>query len=108
MNFIGFYMREINGLIKLLGFADRARKLSFGMSATLKALQKGKAHGVILALDVSANTKVKIEHTAKLKKVSVIHCGSKNDFGQRFGREELGVIGILDASFARAIKSIFE
>ncbi len=101
-------MEEINGLIKILGFAHRARKLCFGMGATLKALDKGKARGVVLALDTSDNTKAKVETAAKTKKVPVFSFGSKNDLGRRFGREVIGVIGVLDNSFAKAIKKFFD
>ncbi len=101
-------MEEINGVIKILGFAHRARKLCFGMGATLKALDRGKARGVVLALDTSDNTKAKVETAAKTKKVPVFSFGSKNDLGRRFGREELGVIGVLDNSFAKGIKNFFD
>jgi ribosomal protein L7Ae-like RNA K-turn-binding protein len=101
-------MKEMSGVIKLLGLAHRAHKLSFGASATLTALQKGKARGVILALDISDNTRVKIENAAQTKHVPVIRFGSKNSLGSRFGREELGVIGVLDNEFAKGIKKFFE
>ncbi len=101
-------MNEIDQTLKMLGFAHRARKLSLGMTSTLNLLKKGKTQAIILASDASKNADRKFMTLAVQKKVPIFRCGTKSQFGEFFGREEVGIIGIDDASFAKAIQKIFD
>ncbi|MCH7678850.1 ribosomal L7Ae/L30e/S12e/Gadd45 family protein [candidate division KSB1 bacterium] len=100
-------MNEIDQTLKMLGFAHRARKLSLGMTSTLSLLKKGKTHAIILASDVSQNADRKFQTLAVQGRVPIFRCGTKSQFGRFFGREEVGIIGIGDAAFAKAIQKIF-
>ena len=88
---------------KILGFAHRARKLTPGLSATLRMLSKGKLQAIILASDLGKNTKSEIDFAAKNAKVPVFIFADKDTFGEFFARKEVGVIGIADANFAKSI-----
>ncbi len=99
-------MEEIDRLLKILGFAQRARKLSHGMDAALQAIMKGKAKVVLLATDLSENTRQKIESAALSFKVPIRTCGSKAAYGRALGREETGIIAVIDAMFAKSIIEI--
>ncbi|MFQ5752178.1 MAG: L7Ae/L30e/S12e/Gadd45 family ribosomal protein [bacterium] len=101
-------MGKIEPLFKILGFAQRARKLTLGMSSTLRSLHKGKTHAVILATDISKNTASKIEMTIREYNVPVYIHSTKDVFGQFFGRREVGIIGITDASFAKSISKMLK
>lgn len=100
-------MKEDEQAFKMLGFAHRAGKLTFGMSATLGLLKKGKTSAIILANDISKNSEKKLQPLAAESKVPIFRCGTKRQFGDFFGRQETGIIGIRDASFAKAIRKIF-
>lgn len=93
-------------LFKLLGFAHRARKLTLGQTSTLRSLAKGRMKAIILASDVSENSESKIKSTAVHRKVAVLTGSTKAEFGRLFGRDEVGIIGILDASFAKSVTDI--
>lgn len=88
-----------------MGFAQRARKLTLGMDATLQAIRKNKLRAVILAEDLSENARHKIEAAAKPASVPRYIFGTKRAFASALGRGETGIIGIIDDTFA---KSIFE
>lgn len=90
----------------MLGFANRARKLTFGMSATVQALKKGKVQCVILAADLSENAERKIRKVIPSGKAPVFKFSQKSDLGQFFARNDIGIIGIADAGFAKSIKKI--
>ncbi|MFQ6115239.1 MAG: L7Ae/L30e/S12e/Gadd45 family ribosomal protein [bacterium] len=101
-------MGKIEQAFNLLGFAQRAGKLTLGMTPTLNAIRKEETRTVVLATDISENSKSKIEETAKAHDIPVFMCGTKDEFGQIFGRNEIGIIGISDASFAIAIREFFD
>lgn len=89
-----------------MGFAQRARKLTLGLSATLRVLSKGKAQVVILASDLAPNSKSEIAAAAQAAKVPVYVIAEKNAFGKLFDRREVGIIGVVDANFAKAVREI--
>ncbi len=98
-------MNEFDRVLKILGFAQRARKLTLGMEATLQAIRKNKVRAVILAEDLSENARHKIA-AAKPASVPQYVFGSKSAFAGALGRGETGIIGIMDDTFARSIFEI--
>ncbi|MFQ5602671.1 MAG: L7Ae/L30e/S12e/Gadd45 family ribosomal protein [bacterium] len=99
-------MEKINRLTKILGFANRARKLTLGMSATQKGLQRGKIYLVILAEDLSPNAAMKIHELTEPLNIAVFPCSTKNELGKLFGRNEVGIVGVGDTQFAKSIREI--
>lgn len=99
-------MEDIERLLKILGFAHRARKLSLGMDSALQAVTKGRAKVVLLADDLSEMTRRKFELAAMPFKVPIRTCGSKAAYGRALGREETGIIAVTDAMFAKSIVEI--
>lgn len=93
---------------KVLGFAQRARKLLVGMNATESALQSGRARVVIVASDTSKNTETNVRELAAARNIPVFRCGTQDTLGQVLGRRQVGVIGIADANFAKSIRQILE
>lgn len=99
-------MTKSDEIFKLLGFAHRARKLTLGMTSTLRSLKKGRTQLLILAFDVSDNVQSKIRLAAKENRVAILTYGTKDAFGQLFGRNEVGIIGVDDAGFAGSLQEI--
>lgn len=93
---------------KVLGFAQRARKLLVGMNAAESAIRSGRARVVIIASDTSRNTESKIRELASMRHIPVFRCGTKDELGQLLGRKEVGIIGIADKNFANSIRQILE
>lgn len=101
-------MPKTEQLFKLLGFAQRARKLTLGMSATTAALKKRHAKVVIIALDTSGKIGDKVDKLAKMTKTPVFHYGKKEGFGLLFGRRKVGIMSLTDSEFAKAIVNILQ
>ncbi|MFQ5651402.1 MAG: L7Ae/L30e/S12e/Gadd45 family ribosomal protein [bacterium] len=99
-------MKKLDQAKKLLGLANRARKVTLGMSGTSNSIKKGQCQLLILTMDISSNTRAKIAAAAEERKVRILTCGSKDEFGQIFGRAEVAIIGVEDAGFARALQEI--
>lgn len=99
-------MQNDEQIFKMLGFANRARKLTFGMSATLQALKRGKIQYIIMASDVSDNAQRKISSAIVRGKTPIHKFSNKMKLGEFFGRTEIGILGIVDAGFAKSIKNI--
>ncbi len=92
-------------VFNLLGMAMRARMLSLGMTATLKSLDHNQVHLLVLAADLGQSARLKIQASADKKKIPVRVFGTKDELGQCFGRNEVGVIGVTDSGFAESLRS---
>ena len=90
-------------VIKILGFANRARKLTLGMTSTLRSYKMGKVSLVLLASDLSENASQKIKASLETK-IPIMNYGTKDLFGQAFGRREVGIVGVTDPQFAKSIQ----
>lgn len=101
-------MNRLLKLSRLLGLAHRARRLTLGSTATLSGLDRGRVHLVIVATDVGRNTETKIRRRAASAGVPFCRVASKNGLGAILGRNELGVVGVTDPSFAGSLKGILE
>lgn len=84
----------------LLGFANKAGKLALGRSAVYSSHQKDKLCAIVLAKDAS----VKVEEMMKTLKIEHFYFGTKDSLGQLFGRDKVGVIGLLDHGFTQSIR----
>ena len=99
-------MEKTEKVLKILGFAYRARKLTIGMSATVGSIKSRKAHAVILASDVSDNAGSKIRSAAETIGLPVHRIGTKDDFGRLFGRGDVAIIGVTGRTFAKSVSEI--
>jgi 5-formyltetrahydrofolate cyclo-ligase len=88
-------------LINLLGLARRARKIAVGNEATQEALNRRQAALVIVATDLSASAQ---KHWAeKYAGVPQLQMGTKNEWGEFWGRKEVGVMAVKDKNLAQGI-----
>lgn len=89
----------------LLSMAERAGMLATGASAVDDALQKGRIEMLVFAEDLSEGTKQKLlsgSAPAPKKQTTMF---SRDEMGRMFGRELVGIIGILEKGFANAVWS---
>ena len=99
---------KTEALIKMIGFARRANKLSVGTTATIAALKKRQVSLVIVAVDVSDNACSKMNNAVADGKVTLYRAGTKDEWGCLFNRAELGVLGIKDSNFSKSIQKILD
>ncbi|MBN1478945.1 hypothetical protein EH223_14735 [candidate division KSB1 bacterium] len=84
----------------LFGFANKAGKLAPGRSAVTTAYFRKKLAAVVIATDASE----KLKTLASDFGVQVLQYATKDELGQMLGRNETGIIGILDEGFAQSIQ----
>ncbi len=94
-------MADADKMSTLLGFARKAGKLAIGRSSVIAAHKQKKLALVILATDATPKAEKIVSH---LHGVSAIHFGTKNELGALVGREEVGMLGILDHGFAASLR----
>lgn len=101
-------MTDLEKLYPLIGLANRARKLTLGMSATLQAIRQRRVQLLILADNISVNAASKVEKAAIENGIAIVRGGSKDAYGQICGRAELGIIGVEDTAFAKSLRKVLE
>ncbi|MGI6684819.1 MAG: L7Ae/L30e/S12e/Gadd45 family ribosomal protein [Bacillota bacterium] len=90
--------------LTLLGFAQRAGKIVSGETGCVASIKQRKTFLVILAEDASDNTKNQIKPLCQIYGIQCLEWGSKIDIGNSIGKSPRAVIGILEKSFADAIR----
>jgi ribosomal protein L7Ae-like RNA K-turn-binding protein len=87
----------------MFGLALASGNVVSGEGMVLDAVRKRKVKLVILATDVSENTRKRIEDKCTYYKIPVKSYLTKEELGHSIGKEYRAVIGILDAGFSRSI-----
>lgn len=86
----------------LLGAARRNGALTLGTDATIEAIDGGRAKLVVLALD-AAGRREDVRRAATAHGVEVLDHANKLALGALFGRGDVGVVGVVDATLAGEI-----
>ncbi len=90
-------------LLSMVGLALRAGQLAVGAEAVAAALGRGRAHLVVLARDLSAGSRRRVERAAGA--VPTVSLGeSMAALGQALGRNPTGMAAVLDVHLAREIQ----
>ena len=86
-----------------LGFARKAGKVMSGVNTCTFGIGTGKIELVILAEDISDNSKKKIMKELRRGQVPYITHGTVQELSQTIGQSGRSVIGICDKGFAEVI-----
>jgi ribosomal protein L7Ae-like RNA K-turn-binding protein len=86
-----------------LGFAARSGNLVAGTDTCRKRMEKGAIKMVLLAEDLSKNTRDKVIRTAIKTHTPYREFGTKQWLSKITGEEESGVFGITDDHFYQVI-----
>ena len=91
-------------ILTLLGFASKARKLSYGMNEAKISLEKGKSKLIVVAENVSPKSQKEINFSSRNNHVNVITLKgvSIETLSNAVGRN-CGIISVNDSGFADAI-----
>ncbi|WP_317367101.1 ribosomal L7Ae/L30e/S12e/Gadd45 family protein [uncultured Tyzzerella sp.] len=95
-------------LLSMLSICQKAGKIVSGEFAVEKALQDGSALYVIIANNVSENTKKKFENKSFYYKVDYVIYGEKEVLSHSIGKVNRAVFAILDEGFCNKIKQYIE
>lgn len=95
-----------DALLRFMGLARRAGKLSLGSDPAAEALNKGSAQLILLAGDLSPRTAGGIESAAKEKGVAVVKTGvTMDEISMAIGKRA-GVVAVNDRGFAEKLTAL--
>jgi len=83
-----------------LGLIHKAGRIALGRTSLDLALDKGAVRLIITAEDLSPRFKDDIKRKAESSGISIIEWLTKKQWGKIFGRDSVGVFGILDKKVA--------
>ena len=93
------------GVLTMLGFAQKAGKLAAGEAAVENFLKKEKIVLLIMSEELSDNRKEYWVRRAKYANISILTVDiSKLDLGWAIGNSPRGIIGIMDPGMADAVR----
>jgi len=93
------YVRRLEGLLLA---ASRRRALTLGTDVTREALSNGKLEAVVVAEDAAGRRDDIVTGAARLGCHALVF-STKSLLGRLFGRDEVGVIGILERGIAAEV-----
>jgi len=96
-------MEKPDKAMSLLGFAARARKIQTGYNTAKTTMEKGRARLLIIASDLSENTKEKMISYANQYEVPYEVYGLADELSHITGNEGKGIFIISDRQFAESI-----
>ena len=90
----------IDKIYGFLGLAMKAGKIAFGADMCEEKIKKGEACLLIIAEDLSDNTKSKFIKLAQMNHINVVEFGKIEVLSDCIGKINKGVIAVLDSGFA--------
>ena len=78
-----------DNVLRMIGLAKKAGRVVSGEFMTESAIKSGEAALVILAQDVSENTRKKFNNSCEYYKVPIREYSSKDELGHAIGKESL-------------------
>lgn len=91
----------------MIGLAQKAGKVRFGVYLTLSSCESGKAKTVIIPSDLGGSNRRSIEAKCKNTLVPYIILSDKASLGKACGRDSVSALCVCDENFGRAILKIY-
>lgn len=90
----------------MVGLAYRARRCSTGKHTIVKDIQNKRAKLLLIASDISAQTKKKYVDKCQTNDIPYVEVADRNTLGNAMGKHERVAVAILDDGFAKRILSL--
>ncbi|MDD7403395.1 MAG: ribosomal L7Ae/L30e/S12e/Gadd45 family protein [Butyribacter sp.] len=94
---------KTDNILSTLGLALRAGKVVSGEFMTENAVKSHQAQLVVIATDVSDNTRKKFHNMCEFHQVAIREYATKDDLGHSLGKEFRASLAVTDEGFAKAI-----
>jgi ribosomal protein L7Ae-like RNA K-turn-binding protein len=101
-------MRAIEAALRLLGLAARAGAVLSGTERVREAARAGTLRFVVVAGDISANTRDKLIPLFEARNVRYREIATRAELGDAVGRAPASALGITDAGLARRVADLLE
>ena len=100
---------NIQGILTLLGFAQKAGKLAAGESAVENFLKRGRLALILLSEELSEQRRDFWQRQAQLYGITAITIpATKAEIGLAVGQSPRGIIGIMEVKMAEAVMKKIE
>ena len=93
----------ITKIYSMLGLAMKAGKIAFGSDMCEEKINKGTVSLLIIAEDLSDNTKDKFIKLANLYNINYVMLGEIDLLSNSIGKINKGIIAVLDVGFGNKI-----
>lgn len=97
-----------NRIYQMIALCQKARGLVTGEFACKKAVLEKEAQLVIVATDASNNTKKLFGDKTSYRQIPCVQWGTKEQLGNRLGKEPRAVIAIVNTNFAAKIGQMID
>lgn len=94
---------KTDNVLRMAGLAMKAGRVVSGEFMTESAVKSGGAYLVIIAQDVSENTRKKFRNMCEYYKVPLREYATKDELGHSLGKEFRASLAVTDEGFAQAI-----
>lgn len=94
---------KLQKVYSIIGFAQKAGKVSSGVMAAKSSIIRRKAHLVIMSDDIAANTRESLISLCEKQGVPFIFLDNKYDLGTCLGKAYRVAVTINDKNMAQAI-----
>jgi len=94
--------------LNIVGLAYRARKCTTGEETIVQHIRENKVKLLLLASDVSNQTKKKYTDKCKTFKVPYIEVDDRKTLGNAIGKSERVAIAILEDGFAKKLQTLLQ
>ena len=92
--------------LRLLGLAARAGAVLPGTERVREAVRGGEARFVLVAGDISENTRDKLIPLLASRGTPHVQAYDRERLGEAIGRGSLSAVAVVDASFARRLREL--
>lgn len=93
----------MDNVLRMIGLAVRAGKVVSGEFMTENAVKSGSAALVVIAQDVSENTRKKFRNMCEFYEVPIREYADKDVLGHSIGKEFRASLAVTDEGLAQAI-----
>ncbi len=97
-------MNNQDRVLSMVGLAKKAGKVAAGSFLAEKAVRDGRAYLLIVSEDAAQNIKKKFSNSSAYYEIDYMEYGTKESLGHFTGYENIAVVAITDAGFAKAIE----
>lgn len=94
---------KTDNVLRMIGMAMKAGSVVSGEFMTERAVKSGKACLVVIAQDVSENTRKKFRNKCEFYEVPLREYFTKEELGHSLGKEFRASLAVTDEGFAQAI-----
>lgn len=101
-------MSEHQALFRLLGLAQRARKIVSGEEFVIAEIKKKSVQLVLLSADAGEQTKKKVLDKCNYYQIPINVIADRKTLGHAIGKVERVVIGIMDKGFAEKMTELLD